>query len=460
MNDTTRARDTADKPRVLIIDDEAGHVEAEAEVLERSGVLCETATSGEEGITRVRDTTFDVVVTDLMMHGMDGMAVLAAAKRTDACPAVIVVTGYGSIESAVRAMKDGAGNYLTKPINPEELRQVVRNAADNVALRRRNLELEKQLDERFGFAGIIGNSEPMKRVFDRLRQVAPTEATVLVLGESGTGKELIAKAVHTNSPRRSHSFVALNCAALSESILESELFGHEKGAFTGAMARRQGRFEYAHRGTLFLDEIGDMPASTQIKLLRVIEEKEITRVGSNEPVKVDVRLLGATHQNLETLVKQGKFREDLYYRMNVVRIELPPLRERSDDIPLLASAFIDEFNETHCKHVEGIAPDALDLLMRYPWPGNVRELKNCIESMVVVSGGGLLTPGNLPHKIRDDQSAEGGAPQLAGRSLEDTERELIIQTLQLTGGNRQEAAKRLKIGERTLYRKLDKYSVK
>jgi len=437
-----------DTPLVLVVDDEAGHAEAQAEILERAGFRCETAFAGEEGLEKMRGNAYDVVVTDLVMHRVDGMDLLAAAKRRAPAPAVIMVTGHGSVESAVRAMRDGAYTYLTKPVNPEELRQVVKHAAEEVALRRRNVELERRLDEKYGLGGIIGNSEPMHRVFDRLKQIAPTDATVLILGESGTGKELIAKAIHQNSPRRHHAF-------------ESELFGHEKGAFTGALARRQGRFEYAHRGTLFLDEIGDMPATTQIKLLRVIEQKEITRVGNNEPVRVDVRLLAATHQALEKLVKQDRFREDLYYRLNVVRIELPPLRERREDIPLLVNAFIKEFNAVHGRHIEGMAPEALEALAEYPWPGNVRELKNCIESMVVVSPGGLLRLEDIPEKIRGERAPrEASPPPLAGKTLEEMEKELIAQTLRMVGGNRQEAARRLKIGERTLYRKLDKYGIR
>jgi len=455
----TPPRDTP--PLVLVVDDEAGHAEAQAEILERAGFRCETAFAGEEGLEKMRGNAYDVVVTDLVMHRVDGMDLLAAAKRQAPAPAVVMVTGHGSVESAVRAMRDGAYTYLTKPVNPEELRQVVKHAAEEVALRRRNVELERRLDEKYGLGGIIGNSEPMRRVFDRLKQIAPTDATVLILGESGTGKELIANAIHQNSPRRHRPFVALNCAALSETILESELFGHEKGAFTGALARRQGRFEYAHRGTLFLDEIGDMPATTQIKLLRVIEQKEITRVGSNEPVRVDVRLLAATHQALEKLVKQGRFREDLYYRLNVVRIELPPLRERREDIPLLVNAFIKEFNAVHGRHVEGMAPEVLEVLVEYPWPGNVRELKNCIESMVVVSPGGVLRLEDIPEKIRGERAPRHAPPPpLAGKTLEEMEKELIAQTLRMVGGNRQEAARRLKIGERTLYRKLDKYGIR
>ena len=451
------------EPRVsvLIVDDERGHASAEAELLERVGFRCEVSDAGQAGVEKVRTGEFDVVVTDLVMRGADGMDVLRAAKELDPAPVVVMVTGHGSVPSAVAAMQAGAETYLLKPVNPDELREVVKRAAEKTALVKRNLELERRLDEKFGFAGIIGNSDPMQKVFDTLRQISPTDATVLILGESGTGKELIAKAIHTNSPRRNHPFVALNCAALSEGILESELFGHEKGAFTGALGRRLGRFEYADRGTLFLDEIGDMPASTQIKLLRVIEQKEITRVGNNEPVKVDVRLLGATHQTLETLVEQGKFREDLYYRLNVVRIELPPLRERREDMPLLVDAFIREFAANHRKPVTGITPDALNLLRGYPWPGNVRELKNCIESMVVISRNSLLRADEVPEKTRLDQSARLSAPiASSGKSVGEMEKELIIETLRSVGGNRQEAAKLLKIGERTLYRKLDKYGIR
>jgi two-component system response regulator HydG len=300
----------------------------------------------------------------------------------------------------------------------------------------------------------------MDRVFETLRQVAPTNATVLILGESGTGKELVAKTIHQNSPRRNAPFVGLNCAALSESILESELFGHEKGAFTGATQTRRGRFEYANHGTLFLDEVGDMPIATQIKLLRVLEEREIVRVGSNVPLKVDVRLIAATNQDLEQAVKAGKFRQDLYFRLKVVTVALPPLRERAADVPLLIDAFVHEFAREHGKPVAGMAPEARRLLMGYAWPGNVRELKNVVEQMVVTAKGPLLTADEVPPEIlakkREPRPIEG----LAGMSLDDVERELIQSTLELTQGNREEAARMLGIGERTLYRKIKKYQLR
>jgi len=449
------------KISVLVIDDEVAHAQAMCDILATIGCECRLASSGTEGLQQLQENGFDVVVTDLVMRDADGMAILQEAAQHENPPAVIVVTGHGSISSAVAAMRQGAENYLTKPVDADELRTLVQRAAEHRRLTQRNLELERQLDERFGFEGIIGNSPPMQRVFEALRQIAPTDATVLIRGESGSGKELVAKAIHTNSPRRNRSFVALNCAALSESILESELFGHEKGAFTGATSRRQGRFEYAHRGTLFLDEIGDMPITTQIKLLRVIEHKEITHVGSNVPIKVDVRLIAATHQDLETLVHEGKFREDLYYRINVVRIDLPPLRERPGDISLLADAFIREFAKRHGKQVTGLSPAARAEIERYHWPGNVRELRNCIESMVVVSRSPILDVDDIPPYIR---TAARPTPSprlpLAGRTLEEIEREAIMQTLELTGGNRVETAARLGIGERTLYRKLDRYGLR
>jgi len=448
---------------VLVIDDEAAHAEVMSEILERAGCACAVATDGAEGLRLVRESDCDVVVTDLVMHEADGMAILQEAKDLENPPAVIMVTGHGSISSAVEAMRQGAANYLTKPIDGDELRALVRRAAENRRLRQRNTELERQIDERYGFEGIIGNSPRMQRIFDILRQISPTDATVLIRGESGSGKELVAKAIHNNSPRRNRSFVALNCAALSESILESELFGHERGAFTGATTRRKGRFEYAHRGTLFLDEIGDMPMTTQIKLLRVIEQKAITHVGSNVPIQVDVRLVAATHQNLESLIREGRFREDLYYRLNVLRLDVPALRERRGDIPLLVEAFIKEFAGHHRKDVRGITPEARAVLERYTWPGNVRELKNCIESMVIIAKGRFLDVGDITGYLPVDKNATGAPapePLLAGRLLEEIEREAIVQTLELTGGNREETAARLGIGERTLYRKLEKYGLR
>jgi len=450
----------AQSATILVVDDEEAHAAAMAECLERVGHECVIATSGAEALKKLEERPFDIVVTDLRMPDVDGMKILEAVRKDQPGTEVIIVTAYADVPSAVKAMKKGAFYYLRKPVDLPELRELVKRVVEKQELQRDNIRLRQQLDDKFGFEGIIGNTHAMQHIFRTLRQIAPTSATVLITGESGTGKELIAKAIHNNSPRKNHPFVALNCAALSEGILESELFGHEKGAFTGAEYTRKGRFEYANKGTLFLDEVGDMPISTQIKLLRVIENREIMRVGSNVPIKVDVRLIAATHQNLEELVKEGKFREDLYFRLKVVTIHLPPLRERKEDIPLMVQAFIEEFSKLHGKNVRGIDPKALNILCRYNWPGNVRELKNTIESMVVISEKEILGVEDIPEHIRTG-AVEAKAPFLTpGMSLEEAEKELIRRTLEMTNGNREETARLLKIGERTLYRKLDKYGLR
>ena len=357
-------------------------------------------------------------------------------------------------------MQQGAASYLRKPLNLEELRAVVRNSLEKQGLRRTNVELRQQLEQRYGFERIIGNNPRMLRLIDGLRQIAPTHATVLIYGESGTGKELVAAAIHTNSPRRHARFVALNCAALSEGILESELFGHERGSFTGAATAREGRFEYADGGTLLLDEVADMPPSTQVKLLRVLEQSEITRVGSNTPIHVDVRIIAATHRRLEDLVKEGKFREDLYFRLNVVTLQIVPLRERKDDIPLLADHFAKEISAAYGKPVREIAPEARRRLTQYDWPGNVRELRNCIEHMIVVTTDPILDVNDLPDHILPAEPAAQPPPQLVGISLAEAERQLVQNTLDLVRGNRVEAARILGIGERTLYRKIKAYDLK
>jgi two-component system response regulator HydG len=446
---------------ILVVDDDPAHAEATAESLERAGHKTLVATSGTEGLRLLDQHDVDVVLTDLVMRDVSGMDVLKAAKGKRPDIEVLVMTGYASVETAVEAMKEGASNYLRKPLNLHEVRAVVEKALEKQRLQRSNIELQRQLDAKYGFGQIIGSSQPMQRIFNVLQQIAPTSATVLITGESGTGKELIARAIHMNSPRKGHHFVPLNCAALSENILESELFGHEKGSFTGALYQRKGRFEFAHNGTLFLDEIGDMPLSTQVKLLRVIEYGEFVRVGSNEPIRVDVRLVAATNQSLPALVQAGKFREDLYFRIKVVTLDLPPLRERQADINLLVDHFIRELAATHRRPVQGIAPAARGALAKYAWPGNVRELKNCIESMVVMSKGRTLdiddVPDYLREKSRGDSSVE--IPALSGISIDQAERELIRNTLKRVNGNREEAAKILGIGERTLYRKLKTYGL-
>ena len=456
--------------RVLVVDNDIVHARTMGEVLSRLGHHVAVVGSGTEGSRRIEGEAFDIVVTDLMMNDIGGLEILARAKKASAETEVIVVTGHGTIPSAVSAMQQGAFTYLQKPLDMAHLRAAVEKAAEGVRLRRQNLELNRRLDEKFGFEGVVGQSPQMLGLIERLKRIAPTDATVLIQGETGTGKELVAQAVHQNSPRKSKPFVALNCAALSENILESELFGHVRGAFTDASADRIGKFEYANGGTLFLDEVGDMPMATQIKLLRVLESGEITRVGSNTPVRVNVRILSATNRNLEEAIAAGGFRSDLYHRLKVVTIAIPPLRERSGDIPLLIEHFVKQFAKRHGKTVKGMSLPARVKLGSFPWPGNVRQLRNVIESMVVVDCDETLDVDDLPLELDPDApvvAAEagaapdmgGGLAALVGRPLEEIERVFIAETLKLTGGNREQAADLLGIGERTLYRKIKEYQL-
>jgi two-component system response regulator HydG len=446
------------KGAILIVDDDRHHAEGTRDVLETVGYSCDVATTGKEGLERLRLRQYDLVLTDLVMSDVDGMQILRQAQQINPFVAVIVFTGHATIETAVEALKRGAADYLVKPLNIEGLRVRVEKALERQELMRINRDLEERLDRRFGFSGIVGNSESIRNVIDLCKQIAETDVAVLITGENGTGKELIARAIHENSLRKKRPLVPLNCAALSPQLVESELFGHEKGAFTGANFQKKGRFEFAHLGTLFLDEVGDIPLETQVKLLRVLEDGEITRVGSNEPIRVDVRLISATNTDLEKAIQEGRFREDLYYRLKVVTIHLPPLRERRQDIPLLVHHFIDQFSKAYRKPITGIEREALNVLTSYAWPGNVRELKHAIENMVVVSRGASLTVENLPQSIyRAERKASADPDSLAGLPLREVEKILIGNTLAQVGGNRHEAAKVLGIGERTLYRKLKKY---
>jgi two-component system response regulator HydG len=447
--------------KVLIVDDEKNAADVTAETLEKSGYHCITAHSVKEGKRCIDEIEPEVIITDLVMKDGDGMDILRYARKNLPDSEVIMVTGFGSVETAVAAMKEGAATYLRKPLNFVELRAVTDRASEKVRLARDNAALHSRLDSKFGFHQIIGNSPRMQQVFDLMRHVSATNATVLVTGESGTGKELVASAIHANSNRRRGPFVALNCAALSEGVLESELFGHEKGAFTGAAGRREGRFEYADGGTLFLDEVGDIPTTTQVKLLRVIESREIMRVGSNTPVPVNVRLIAATNQDLEALVAKKRFREDLYYRLKVVTVHLPLLRERAEDIPLMVQAFVREFAANHQKPVDEIEPAVFPVLQAYRWPGNVRELKNCVESMVVIARDRKLTLNDVPANIAgaSSDSAQAGIGLPANLSLIENEKRLIKAALDRSGGNRKDAADMLHIGLRTLYRKIKEYGM-
>ncbi len=456
------------KIHVLIVDDDEAHAEAVAESLERVGYECTVAASGSRAATLIETRNYDVIVTDLMMDDIDGLELLRRAKEELPDAEVILLTGHASVKLALAAGQQGAHNILSKPVDIKELRQAVEKAATRVRLLRKTQELARRLDEKFGFEGVIGNSPAMSRVVEKLKNVAPTDSTVLVIGESGTGKEIVARAIHQNSERKNKPFVPLNIAALPESTLESELFGHEAGAFTGALAKRIGKFEHANGGTLFLDEVGEMPLPMQVKLLRVLEERKITRLGSNDELDINVRLVAATNADLQELVKTGKFRKDLYYRISVVTIYLPPLSERRGDVPLLIEHFLKQMAERRNRPLPTLTKPVQQALMAYPWPGNIRELRNVVESMVVQDNDGRLDLDDLPPEIaplggtaeREPVDPRSGADGLIGRSLVDVERYYIERALELTGGKRDEAAHLLGIGERTLYRKIKEYDLK
>jgi two-component system, NtrC family, response regulator HydG len=456
------------QPRVLLIDDDVTHAEIAGEALSRADYHVTLAHSGEDGIRKFQESEFDVVLTDLRLPDTDGMEVLRRMKAADADAEVIIITGYGSVEKAVEALQQGAYSFLEKPLNREALRNTVAKALERRQLSMANQALHRLVNEKFGYEGIVGNSAAMHEVFNRLRQVAPTDARVLITGENGTGKELVARAIHFNSKRREGPLVAVNCGALSGGVLDSELFGHVKGAFTGAVKDHIGKFEAADGGTLFLDEVGEMPLETQVRLLRVIESKEVTPVGSNKARKVDVRIISATNKNLPEEVVKGSFREDLFFRLKVVEVHLPALRERQGDIPLLASSFMGEFARQYDKQLKGIDHDALDYLIAHPWPGNVRELRNTVEEMVVLAMGDTLTARDVPANLRKNGTPppvsragrqQGGASALVGMTMDQIEREAIRHTLNANEGNRERTAKMLGIGERTLYRKLKEYGL-
>ncbi|MCH2124350.1 MAG: sigma-54 dependent transcriptional regulator [Pirellulaceae bacterium] len=462
QNDQADAAAEAGPPlRVLIVDNDAAHAHAMTESLEKVGYQCFTATSGPEGADLVSKDTFDIVITDMVMNDVDGMELLGQAKEALPDSEVIMVTGHATVPKAVEAMQHGAFSFLEKPITPKSLRAVTDKAADAVRLKQTNFALNQRLDERFGFEGIIYASSRMKAVIDRLKRIAPTDATVLITGENGTGKELIAQALHQNSPRKGKPLVALNVGAIAENLVESELFGHVKGAFTDALNDRVGKFEYANGGTLFLDEVGDMPLATQIKLLRVLEEHQITRVGDNKAIKVNVRLISATNCNLEESIERSEFRNDLYFRLKVVTVEVPPLRDRREDVVPLTDHFRKQFSKHHHKIIKSISPTVTRKFFSYDWPGNVRQLRNAIETMVVLDTDGILDVDDLPPELvsaEESAPASGeGSSWLIGRPMKEIEKWAVEETLKLTNGNREEAAKMLGIGARTLYRRLEDY---
>ena len=428
---------------VLVIDDDEAHAAATAEIVARLGHKACTACSGEEGIARIRAEPFDVVVTDLVMRGRSGLDVVVAAA---AGPPVIVMTGYGSEEAAPAVLRAGAAAYLVKPLGVEMFRRVL----ERVARVRRTA---RRSDSDTCHMGMVGASPAMQRLLDLVRRVSDSHATVLIEGESGTGKELVARAIHAGSPRAGAPFVPVNCAALSSGLLESELFGHVKGAFTGAYSTRIGRFEAAHGGTLFLDEVGEMEGMLQAKLLRALEEFEIVRVGSNEPIPVDVRVVTATNRPLKERVEEGSFRLDLFYRLNVVRVEVPALRARAGDIPLLVDTFLDELAEEHGRARPVLADEVMGRLAAMPWPGNIRELRNCLETMLLIGGTDRIQVGDLPTDAQEAVLPASDAP-LSMRPIAEVERELIRNTLRDLKGNRARAARALGISTRTLYRRI------
>jgi len=444
------------KFNVLIVDDEKNIRSGLGKAIEMDGHNALLAEDGQQALEIVESDEIDLIIADLKMPRVSGEELLRRVTQSYPTLPVIILTGHGTIENAVQAMRDGAYDFLTKPVNLDRLSLLVKRALSTRELALQHRALQEELDQRRQFANIIGKSAEMRRIFDVVRQVAPTRASVLVTGDSGVGKELIADAVHNLSNRKQKPFIKVHCAALSESLLESELFGHEKGAFTGAVTRKRGRFELAHTGTIFLDEIGEINPSVQIKILRVLQEKTFERVGGEETLEVDVRIISATNKDLKQEIEKGTFREDLYYRLNVVNIHIPPLRERKEDIPLLAAAFVKEFAQENEKQVEGIDPKARALLYNYSWPGNVRELRNCIESAVVMSKGTVITPDDLPPSIVTDSESNHVRIQL-GIPMEDAEKEIIRANLAAQNGNKSRTAEVLGIGRKTLHRKIAEY---
>ncbi|HXY54229.1 MAG TPA: sigma-54 dependent transcriptional regulator [Nitrospirota bacterium] len=448
------------KPSVLLIDDDDSLRRVIEFSLTEAGYNVQAAASGEKGLALFETGSFDAVITDITMPGMSGMEVLAKIHQRDEALPVLVITAYGTIENAVEAMKRGAFDYVTKPFNRDELRLALNKALRMRRLEKENVELRAEITDRYRFQSIVGNSQKIKEVLEIAGRVAASEASVLITGESGTGKELLAKGIHYNSPRADGPFVAVNCAAIPEHLIESELFGHVRGAFTGAVKDREGRFELATGGTLFLDEIGDLRVELQAKILRALQERQVDRVGGKHPVPVDVRIIASTNKDIERAVKEGIFREDLYYRLSVIMLHMPPLRERKDDIPILVQHFLKKFNrgaEVSIDH------EALSLLTAYGWPGNVRELENSIERASVLKRGNTITAGDLPDRLKKEKSiVENIILNLPdeGIALEDLERNLIIKALEKHNGNQTRAAEYLGITRPTLIYRMEKYGIK
>lgn len=439
--------------KLLIVDDELSVRDSLAKWFHEEGYDVGTAECASDALTRLAEHSWDAALLDIKMRGTDGIELLGRIRELDPNLVVIMMTGYASVETAVAALKNGAYDYVTKPLDPDEIAHLVKKAISHKRTEQENLRLRETVAEVARPEEIVGQSAAMNRVFEAIETVGPTDATVLITGESGTGKELVARAVHHASPRRFHPLVVIHCGALTETLLESELFGHEKGAFTGAQYRKKGKFEIAEGGTVFLDEIGDINLKTQTDLLRVLQEHEIVRVGSNQPIKVDFRCVAATNKDLETLIEEGKFRPDLFYRLNVFRIELPALRERKDDIPALVNHFVHKFSQQMNKRITRVAPEAMNLLQQQPWTGNIRELENAVERAMVVSQEPELLDRDLAFKV----AIVNGNSTASPTTLEDVEKSHILHVLEQTNWNQTRAAELLDIDRVTLHHKVKKY---
>jgi len=439
------------KIKILVVDDEDIVRESLRDWLENVGYKVIIAGSGEEALQIIKQKKIKIMLADLVMSGIDGIELMKEARKIVPTISTVIITAYGSVQTAISAIKKGAHDYIEKPFCPEKVELLIKNLVEHQNLIEENISLRRKIEDRYHFEGIISKSPKMLKIFELIKTVAPTSATVLITGKTGTGKEIIARAIHHKSIRRDKPFIVTSCAALPESLLESELFGHEKGSFTGAVERKKGKFEAGDKGTLFLDEIGEINANTQIHLLRALEEKKITRVGSNEEIDVDVRLIAATNRNLKAIVKQEKFREDLYYRLNVVTIELPPLKDRGEDILPLAEHFLKKFAEENNKSIKIFSPEVVKFMLNYSWPGNVRELENMIERCVILSKNKTITLAEVPQDIIHPMPAEG-------KTIEGVERNHIINVLEETKGNISKAAEILGIRRMTLYNKLKKYN--
>jgi two-component system response regulator HydG len=451
------------KGRILIVDDDSGHLTMLNTVLSSLGHTVEKVTDGSEAIEVARENPYDLILMDVRMSNVDGIEALRRIKEFNPAIPIIIMTAYSSVDKAVAAMKLGAYDYLTKPLNFDELKMTIERAMNHLKLSRENQMLKEKILSGSSFTNIIGSSQAMKKVMETAKITGPSDANILITGESGTGKELFAKAVHEVSDRRDHLLVVVNCAALTETLLESELFGHEKGAFTGADKKREGLFKKADKGSIFLDEIGEMPLSMQVKLLRTIQEKEIQPVGSDKTIKMDVRIIAATNRDLREAVENKTFREDLFYRINVVNIEVPPLRDRIGDVPLLAQHFLNKYSKKNRKDLKGFTPTAMDALSRYLWPGNVRELENCLERAVILCMGHYISEKELLPAVLENYNSGPDFQQpvanIGNRSLDDVEIIAIEETLANTKGNKSQAAKILNITRTTLNNKLKKYGL-